>query len=477
MPPKGLVTALNKMREMSVQNQGIYHQYVPVITQSTDISVLGQPILTQPAVQNEFMSQLINQIVFTQFETKYFNNPLQVLEGDRIPLGYAGRSIYVNPAKGRQFNVEDFAGLLQKYEAKIAVQYHAVNMDLQYPVTVSRHILKRAFTAWNELDSFIDQLTQSLYNGAFIDEFRYTKNMVTAAYQNNRTPIRVVNPVSSEAAAKEFLTIARGMFFNFRAPSTAYNGWGLVGDPTVGPITTWTDPEDIIFILRNDIAAYLDVNVLASAFNIDSAKLIGNIIYVDNFDVYDDNGVKIYDGSSIVGMMADKAWFKIKRQDMFLDEFYNANNRTWQYYLNLTKMYSQSFFANGVIFATELPNVPVTALDYNNTPTLAITTGESEGLDINVTPLNATTPIEYTSSDDEVLSITVDANNDRHITVTGLKAGTSTLTATAGSASVEMEVTVTDPAAVASLKTAKKVAAATNTTTVNTKTDDTKTNS
>lgn len=148
MAPEGLVKSLNAIREMSVQNQTIYHQYVPIITGMTSISVLGEPILNQPAVQNEFMSTLINQIVYTQFETKYFRNPLQVLEGDRIPLGYAGRSIYVNPAKGRRYNVEDFAGLLQKYEAKIAVQYHAVNMDLQYPVTISRHALKKAFTSW-----------------------------------------------------------------------------------------------------------------------------------------------------------------------------------------------------------------------------------------------------------------------------------------------------------------------------------------
>ena len=36
-----------------------------------------------------------------------------------MPLGYAGQEIYVNPAKGRQYNPEDFAGILQKYEADV----------------------------------------------------------------------------------------------------------------------------------------------------------------------------------------------------------------------------------------------------------------------------------------------------------------------------------------------------------------------
>lgn len=445
MPPKGLVTALNKLREMSVQNDSVYHQYVPVITETTDISVLGQPILTQPAVQNDFMSTLVNQIVYTQFETKYFHNPLQVLEGDRIPLGYSGRSIYVNPARGRRFNVDDFAGILKKYEAKIAVQYHNVNMDLQYPVSISRHILKQAFTSWDNLDSFIDQLTQSLYNGAYIDEFRYTKDMVTSAYLNHRAPVEVVDAITNEESAKAFLTKARSLFFAFRAPSTNYNAWGLVGDPAVGRITTWTNPEDIVFLLRNDVAAYLDVNVLAAAFNIEYSKLIGNIIYVDNFDVYDDNGDIIYDGSNILGMIADKAWFKIKRQDMFLDQDYNPNNRVWQYYLNLTKMYSQSFFANGVIFAVAQPTIPATAVSYPAGTAANMVVGDFQSFDLTVTPMNATSEITYTNSDNTVVTATPNTANPRHLQLTALKPGTATITAQAGSATTTLPVTVTAP--------------------------------
>lgn len=103
---EGLKTSLNAIREISSE---IYHQYVPIIDDDTDIGSFGSPILSTPVVMNEFVSALVNRIVYTQFERKYFRNPLQVLEGDRIPLGYAGQEIYVNPAKGRKFNVNDFA--------------------------------------------------------------------------------------------------------------------------------------------------------------------------------------------------------------------------------------------------------------------------------------------------------------------------------------------------------------------------------
>lgn len=442
---EGLKTALNQMREVSVQNNSLYHQYVPIIDDDTDIGTFGAPILSTPQVMNEFISALVNRIVYTQFEIKYFRNPLQVLEGDRIPLGYAGQEIYVNPAKGRKYNGDDFVGILQKYEADVKVQYTSVNMDLQYPVTVNRHKLKQAFVSWDSLDTFISQLTNSLYNGAYIDEFRYTKELISGAYKSNSAQIRQVTAPNTEELAKEFITQARTLFLNFQTPSTQYNSWAKVGGAGK-PITTFTNPEDIVFIIRNDVRAFIDVNVLASAFNIDKTELLGNILTVDNFDMYDDDGNKIFDGSNIVGFMGDKSWFRIKRQDMFLDEFYNANNRTWQYYLNLTKMYNYSLFANGVVFATALPSITITSLDFQAPDGITIDgVGEQEGLDITVTPATANTPtITYESGDEDVFTVDVDPSNDRHSIITATGAGTATLTAKAGTVTATVSVTVTE---------------------------------
>lgn len=440
---EGLKTSLNAIREMSIQNGTAYHQYVPIIDDNTDIGSFGSPILNTPVVMNEFISALVNRIVYTQFETKYFRNPLQVLEGDRIPLGYAGQEILVNPARGRKFNVDDFAGLLVKYEADVKVQYTAVNMDLQYPVTVSRHKLKQAFVSWDALDTFIGELSNSLYNGAYIDEYQYTKELVSGAYKSNQAQIKQITAPTTEDLAKQFVTEARTLFLNFQTPSENYNAWAKVGGYG-RPIKTWTNPEDIVFLVRNDIRAYLDVNVLANAFNIDKTDLLGNILPVDNFDMYDDNGNKIFDGSKIVGLIADKSWFRIKRQDMFLDEFYNANNRTWQYYLNLTKMYNYSLFANAVIFATEVPEIPVTSLDFNAPEGITIAeTGDKEGLDITVTPATANTPqITYESDNESVFTVEADIDNDRHCTITATGTGTANLTAKAGNVSTSVKVTV-----------------------------------
>lgn len=436
--PEGLRTSLNSIRETSIQNNTLYHRYVPEILPTSDIGSFASPILDNPNVMNEFMNVLVQRIVYTQVDIKLFNNPLRVLEGDRIPLGSIGQEIFINPARGRKFNVDDFAGLLAKYEADVKVQYHHLNSDLQYCVTITRAKLKDAFVSWSTLENFIDGLTQSLYNGAYIDQYNMTKGLVSSAYASNQVRVEVISNPNTEALAKEFITKARTMFLNMQTPTPNFNAWRQVGGYG-RDILTWSNPEDIVFLVRNDIGAYLDVNVLAQTFNIDRSVLLGNIIYVNDFNEYNNEGTLIFDGSNIIGMIADKSWFRIKEQETTMDEFYNANNRTWQYYLNVVRMYSYSLFANAVVFATALPSVPVTEMSFEETaPKVAV--GNKILLKLATKPTQTTSEITFTSG--TTANATVRKVDNKTVEVTGVKAGTSVITATSGNITGTVTVTV-----------------------------------
>lgn len=431
-----LKQSLNALRELS---STIYHEYIPVIDDTTDISAFAQPIFDFPVVFNEFCDVLVNKLVFSQYQTMTFNNPLRVLEGDRVPFGYSGENVYTNPSQARAFNVNDFAGLLIKYEADTKVEYWTVNTDIQYCVTVSRSQLKKAMTSWANLESYITQLSNSLYNGSYIDFFKYTKNIISGAFKENRAVYEKITAVTSEATAKAFIEKARELFLNFQLPSSNYNAWAKNGGEG-RPVVTWTRPEDIVMIIRNDIRAKIDVNVLADAFNMDKTILLGNIITVDNFDAYDDDGTKVYDGSDIVGMIADKAWFKIKTQDFFMENFYNPNNRTMQYYLNVQKGYNMSLFANGVIFATDDPDVDSTAVEFIET-SASVKAGDDIVLHVKTTPFTANNALTYTTSADTYAD--VGSETGKYITVTGVAAGSATITVSDGTHSDTITVTVT----------------------------------
>ena len=441
MLPKGLKNSLNKIRQVS---SDIYHQYIPILEDDTDISTLATPVLTVPEVYNEFCNALVNRIVYTQIETKMFNNPLRGLEGNVMPLGYAGQEIYVNPAKGRQYNPDDFAGILQKYEADVKVQYLIKNMDIQYPLTVIRTKLKEAFVSWESLDTFITGLTNSLYNGMYIDEFKWTKALVSSAYKGNLVNVETVSsPLTSADLAKSFTTKARELFLNFQMPSTSYNAWSKVGGAG-RPITTWTDPEDIVILIRNDVRAYMDVEVLANAFQIDRAILLGNIYPVDSFDVYDDEGTKIFDGSNVFGMIADRNWFKIKPIDQFMENGYNANNRAMQYFLNNIKMYEFSLFANAVVFATAEATVNPTAFKFfiDGKEVTSATITKNTDVVVETVPYSANASITYESSATTYATVAKKNSQNKVITITAKADGSSNITATVGEVTGTLEITV-----------------------------------
>ena len=441
MLPKGLKNSLNKIRQIS---SDIYHQYVPILEDDTDISSLASPVLTVPEVYNEFCNALVNRIVYTQIVTKTFNNPLRGLEGNVMPLGYAGQEIYVNPAKGRQYNPDDFAGILQKYEADVKVQYLIKNMDIQYPLTVIRTKLKEAFVSWENLDSFITGLTNSLYNGMYIDEFKWTKALVSSAYKGNLVNVETVSsPLTSSDLAKAFTVKARELFLNFQMPSTSYNAWSKVGG-SGRPITTWTDPEDIVILIRNDVRAYMDVEVLANAFQIDKTVLLGNIYPVDNFDVYDDEGNKIFDGSNVFGMIADRNWFKIKPVDQFMENGYNANNRAMQYFLNNIKMYEFSLFANAVVFATTEATVNPTSFKFyiDGEEVTSATITKNTDVVVETVPYSANASITYASSAETYATVAKKNSQNKVITITAKADGSSNITATVGEVTGTLAITV-----------------------------------
>jgi len=433
----GLTTALNKMREMSVASNSIYHQYIDVVTDSTTIGQFAAPII-DPAntnVLNDFVS-LLNKVVYTAVYNKTFNNPLAELEGERMPLGQFIEEAYVNPAKARGFNVNDFAGLLQKYEAEMGVQYLSVNSDLQYQVTITREKIRKAFQSWSNLEELVTGMVNSLYNGAYITRYNQTKGLVLAALKANNIQYETLSAVSDKQTAEYLLEKMRATYAKFQVPSAKYNAYNKVkGGSTY--LKTWTAPEDIIVMISADVNAKVDVQALAAAFNMSKEDFIGHVIVVDDFTQYNDDGTVAVDGSQIQAVIMDRAWFKIKTQDFAMDEFYNANNRSWQYYLNDVRMVNYSLFANALVFTTAAPSIDATNLVTPDTAT--VTAGETVRVAYTITPANATSSVTATSSATSKATVAI---NGRFVEITGVAAGSSTVTVTANGHSDTIAVTV-----------------------------------
>lgn len=445
-PSSGLQTALNYMREMSVQEGRVFHQFVPIVTDSTTIGEYGTPILdTQNLnVLNDFVG-LLKKVIFTAVYDKTFNNPLEQLEGEKLPLGNFIENTYINPANNsrqmREFDVDDFAGLLQKYESEIAAEYLYINSDKQFCVSVNRSKIRNAFTSWSNLENFITSQINSLYNGAYIQRYKQTKGLVTAAFLGNNVQYEVIDDVTDEQTAKALIRKLRAAYTKMQIPSTKYNAWNKVkgGDMT---LQTWVDPDQVVVLISADIEALVDVEVLASAFNMSKTDFLGKVIVVDDFSIYNDDGTVAIDGSAIKCMVADKAWFKVKTQEFSMDDFWNPNNKTFQFYLNDTRMYNYSLFASALVFATSAPTVDATAIAAGE-DAVTVVAGSKVTVPFTITPPNATTTVTATSSAEGKATVQV---KGKAVEITGVEAGSATITVSAG-AGVTDTISVTVSAA------------------------------
>lgn len=444
-PSQGLQTALNEIRNTLVQDNSLYQTQIPLVDDYTSSQVYGQSLLNLPSdLRNRFIQSLVNRIAYTRFMMDYFENPLRELAGDDLPLGAIGQEIYVNPARGRVYDINDFAGLLVKYESDIKAEYTEINFDVQYPVTIIRKELEKAFVSWGDFESFLMGISTSLYNGAYIDDYKYTKKLITNAYVNNAVQMETISfaGATPTKAELEVLTARlRQAYLDFMVPSTKYNAWKKVGGYGRS-IVSWSKPENIVVFVSNKMASILDVNVLASAFNIDKADLMGRVYYVEDFDILDDSGEVVVDGSNIVALICDRRWFKIREKDMFMDEFYNANNRSWQSYLNVIKSFNYSLFANALMLVTALPTLNISSMAFASA-TASVGADEEITLTLNTTPFTATQTVTFTSSDTNEEVIEIEKVDDRHVKVTGVAEGTATITATAGEVTATISVSVT----------------------------------
>ena len=447
---EGFQTALNEIRETLIEDNKLYQTQLPIVDYTTSSQVYGHSLLNLPAdLRNKFINALVDRIAYTSFNIRYYKNPFENLKGNETPLGAIGQNIYINPAKGRVYNIDDFAGLLAKYESDVKAEYNEINADFQYPATIVRQELQKAFVSWRSFEDLIMGIATSLYNGSYIDQYKLTKLLISNAYRTNSIQMETISISNINApttAELENITAKlRELYLNFQEPGDEYNAWKKVGGYGRA-IETWTPAEDIVVFINTKMASWLSVKVLANAFNIDEASLMGRVYTTKNFDVYDADGTKIFDGSKIVAQICDKRWFKIRDIDMFMDEFYNANNRSWQKFLNYRGSYNYSFFANAVQLVTEVPAISATAIQFQKSSETLVM-GTPKVLEIVTTPVGATETITFTADDSETY-VELEKIDNRHVKVTPKAATGSavTITATGGTSNVTgtCEVNVND---------------------------------
>ena len=356
------VDILNVIRNNATQN---YRDYVPkATTDAESVREIGAIIMDYPALQNEFLSALVNRIGRVLITSKMYENPWAMFKKGILEYGESIEEIFVSIAKPFQFDPSVSESTVFKREMPdVRSAFHIMNYQKYYKSTVQQEQLRQAFLSWNGITDLIAKIVDSMYTGANYDEFQTMKFMLAKHILNGQmNPIAI--PTVSKENMEDITTAIKGVSNDMEFMSTKYN---LSGVPT------YTLKSDQYILVNAKFDAKMDVQVLASAFNMDKADFMGKRVLVDSFGSLDlDRLALLFANDSnyvpftveelkaldeIPCVLVDKDWFMIFDNFYNMTEQYNGEGLYWNYWYHTWKTFSVSPFANTAVFVPGEPTI------------------------------------------------------------------------------------------------------------------------
>ena len=438
------VDILNVIRNNATIN---YKNYVPVATADAEsIREIGAIIMDSPQLQNEFLSALVNRIGRVLVTSKMYDNPWSMFKKGTLEFGETIEEIFVNIAKPFQFdpNVAE-TNLFKREIPDVRSAFHIMNYQKYYKTTIQNDQLRQAFLSWQGITDLIAKIVDSMYTGANYDEFQTMKYMLAKHILNGRMyPVTI--PAVTEANMKSIVSTIKGVSNNYEFMSNKYN---------VAGVQNFSKKKDQYLLINSNFDATMDVEVLASAFNMDKAQFTGKRVLVDSFGSLDIERLNILFADdptyteigesdlhaldAIPCILVDKEWFMIFDNFYNFTEQYNGEGLYWNYWYHVWKTFSVSPFANNALFIPGVPTVTSVTVSPANATVKA---GQTISLSAVVqTEYFAPQSVNWSSNTEGVtvskgglVTIGADVSPDTVVTITATsvfnneKTGTSTIT-------------------------------------------------
>lgn len=291
--------------------------------------------------RNEFIDALVNRIGMTIARTNSWTNPLAVFKRGMLSYGNTIEEIQVGLLKAHTYSPDrDYMEqtLFGREVPAVQANFHTVNRQDFYKVTVNESLLTRAFLDPTGLSGFINQLMESPSNSDSLDEFLLTCSLF-AEYERNGGFFHVGVPDvtdwnSTPDDARMVLRRMRAMADTLKFLSSKYNA---------AKMPTFAKPEDLVLFVSPEFNAAVDVEALAGAFNLSKIEMQGRTVVIpaDKFGI---------DGCQAILTTSD--FFVMADQKFESTSQYNAASLHNNYFLHHWEIISCSRFAPAVMFTT-----------------------------------------------------------------------------------------------------------------------------
>lgn len=255
-----------------------YKGRIPTATQ-TNIQNIMTTIMDYSATKEEFTNTILNKIVRTKVLNKAYENSLKFFKKEPLPFGKTIEGVFVDLIKAKNFN-ENFGtgnneatSLLGKEKAPVKVEYYSENFKHKYKLSISDEQLKSAFMSADGLSQMTQGLIRSATSSSEYDEYMMIKTLIGASV-SKEVEIQGLFKLDENVQAKKITKTVQALVNKFRFMSTEYNKQG---------VHTHCQPSDCVIITTPDQLANLNVELLATAFNVPYAEMPSRIVVIDSF--------------------------------------------------------------------------------------------------------------------------------------------------------------------------------------------------
>lgn len=370
------VDILNAIRNSASTN---YKDYVPQATADSDsIREIGAVIMDYPALQNEFLSALVNRIGRVILTSKSYDNPWAMFKKGMLEFGESIEEVFVNIAKPFQYDPQFAESNVFKREIPdVRSAFHIMNYQKFYKATISNDQLRQAFLSIDGITDLIAKIVDAMYTGANYDEFQTMKYMLAKHILNGlMNPVEI--PAINATNINSIVSTIKGVSNKFTFLNSKNNLAGVMNH---------TPKQEQYLLVNSQFDATMNVEVLASAFNMDRAEFDGHRVLVDSFGDLDIERLNILFADdptytkitteelqaldTIPCVLVDSDWFMIFDNYQNFTEQYNGEGLYWNYWYHVWKTFSVSPFSNNAVFVTGTPNVKEVTIT-PNTATVSV---------------------------------------------------------------------------------------------------------
>ena len=288
---------------------------------------------------NEFVDAYVNRIGTQIVHNNQWENPLTVFKGANLRYGSSIQESALKWIKAHTYDVDDDT-LLKVSRPEAAVWYHTVNRKDRYDITVELPDLQQAFADEMGLNRLIDAIMTVPRNSDNYDEYLCMLNQL-AYYEQNWGFFKhqVSAAPTDEATGKEFLKAVRAYAKKLKFPTSLYSPVSAEYG-----IPTFAKPEELVLFITADAAASIDVDTLASVFNLDKAEAAYRTIEVPELPI-----------PNAFALLTTDNFFVCNDYVYANESFYNPQTLATNYYLHHWEVVSASPFVPAILFTTDAP--------------------------------------------------------------------------------------------------------------------------